>query len=367
MNIDRFKHRSIDYYIKIVFIVAVVLWSIVLWFVLSDRFVAKSVVLVKSAEQANFAQGLASIIPSASGDSELFHLKEYILSTDMLFFLENEIGIAEHFSDESIDVFSRFFSGSDDLNGLYEYYIENIVSVTVDDQANVLILKTTAFSRDYSRLLNSKILAKGESYINELSRTVAQSQVEFLEEQVVQLNERVIASREAILDFQSEVNIISPSDQMAAMQALNVELESSVTKMKAEKDVLLSYQSKTSPRVSEIDVQIDSLLTQIKNNQEKMLGVRDVALSRTSAEFSSLQMAMEFNLEMYGGALAALESVRVETARKLKKVAVLQGADSNILSTEPDRLRNTINFILLLGFLSLLFYLVLIVVMEHKD
>lgn len=75
----------------------------------------------------------------------------------------------------------------------------------------------------------------------------------------------------------------------------------------------------------------------------------------------------QFAQEMYANALATLEATRVEAARKLKQVSVLQSASVPEYPIEPNLSYNVAITIILVMLLSIILNLFLAIIRDHKD
>jgi capsular polysaccharide transport system permease protein len=76
---------------------------------------------------------------------------------------------------------------------------------------------------------------------------------------------------------------------------------------------------------------------------------------------------MQFSQESYSTALSALENTRIEAARKLKQLSVLQSATLPEYAVEPERLYNSAVFIIIALFLGLIVQMLVLIIMDHRD
>jgi capsular polysaccharide transport system permease protein len=70
---------------------------------------------------------------------------------------------------------------------------------------------------------------------------------------------------------------------------------------------------------------------------------------------------------MYSNGLATLEATRVEAARKLKQVSVLQAPTLPEYSIEPNSLQKIVVYSLFILIFTLILNLMMLIVKEHKD
>ena len=91
------------------------------------------------------------------------------------------------------------------------------------------------------------------------------------------------------------------------------------------------------------------------------------ALNNLSAEFQELETNLEFGADMYRSTLSALESARIDAARKLKHLILLQQARLPEAAEYPRRLYNVITFIIITLMMFWIGKLAVATVRDHKD
>ena len=91
------------------------------------------------------------------------------------------------------------------------------------------------------------------------------------------------------------------------------------------------------------------------------------ALNELSSRYQRLELRAQFAQESYSGALMALENTRIEAARKLKQVSVLQSPTIPEYSVEPRRLYNTVVFAIIACLAGLIIQMLVLIVQDHKD
>jgi capsular polysaccharide transport system permease protein len=131
--------------------------------------------------------------------------------------------------------------------------------------------------------------------------------------------------------------------------------------------VLSQYQSSRSPDIIKLTNEIKVLESQINKEKMQLTDVQGKALNKVTADYQALLLKAQFAQEMYANALATLEATRVEAARKLKQVSVLQSASVPEYPIEPNRLYNITVTIILVTLISIILSLFMTIVRDHKD
>jgi len=341
--------------------------SIYWGFLASDRYVSVSNVVLASPQIAAPTLDFNSLLAgSTSNTADMLLLRDYLLSVDMLKKVDEELGFRSHYSNTDIDFFSRLYDRETYLEEVHEYYLKR-VSIVLDDYAQVLRIKVSAFSPKMARDITTFLLEKGEQHMNLMGQRLAEEQVSFLEKQVNEQNERFAATRQELLNYQNKQGLVSPAGTVESINAVVAALEAQLTDLKAKRSTLISFQSNTSPEVVRINTEINSLQEQIEIEKSRMAQQSGDALNTVSSEYQTLELKVQFAQESYSGALAALENTRIEAARKLKQVSVLQTPTLPEYPVEPERLHNSLMFAVVAIFMALITHMLILIIKEHRD
>ncbi|MCK8066947.1 chain-length determining protein [Cobetia sp. 1CM21F] len=346
-----------------IFVVALY-WS--LW--ASDRYVSEANVVLESPQVSVPSLDVSSLLTGggSSNSQDMLLLRDFLLSTDMLKYLVDHAGFRQHYANSGADFFTRLKDEDAPLEKLHEYYLKR-VSVELDSYAGVLRIKVQALTPEKAHQIASLMLSQGEAQMNLLGQRLAQEQVEFLEQQVAILEKRFDITREALLTYQNENGLVSPSATIESLSTVVASLEGQLASLKAQKNALLSYQSKRSSQVIRIDSQIKALNDQINSERDRLARQSGNALNTLSNQYQTLQLKAEFAQQSYSGALSALETTRIEAARKLKQLSILQKPTYPEYSVLPERGYNIILFAVALIFISITINMVVLIIKDHKD
>ncbi|MEE2001540.1 chain-length determining protein [Alkalimonas sp. MEB108] len=321
----------------VVIIVAFFYWMLLA----TDRYVSEANIVLKSPEISPASLNFSSLLSGTSGAGDLLLLRDHLLSVDMLNVLEQQLQIRQHFANKDIDRWSRLSSEDAPMEKFHSYML-NRINIHFDDYANVLRLRVQAYSPEMAQQIAQTLLQEGELHMNRMGQRLAEEQVAFIEGQVEVLEKRLYSAREALLSFQNTHGLVSPTGSVESIMMIVAQLEAQKALLEAQRKASSSFQSPSSPEMQRLDSQIQALNTQINLERSKMATSDGDALNRISAEFETLTLQAQFALELYSNSLLMLESTRVEAARKLKQVSVLQYPTLPQYSVEPRRSYNFI-------------------------
>jgi capsular polysaccharide transport system permease protein len=370
-----FKLKDVWYSIlkrDIILMIAVVaaIFSAVYWLIIaSDRYVSESHVIIQRTDlSGGQSVDFSTILSGAGGVSRADQLlmRDYLLSKDMLKKLDASLNLKAHFSDPQHDIFSRMWLKEPSFEQFYKYFVSR-VSVELDDYAGVLVIKAEAYDPKIAHAIVAMLVSEGERYMNALAHHLAQDQVTFLEKQVAQNNERAIQARQSLLNYQNKKGLVSPQSTAENIVSLVARLEAQRTELETQRSVLQSYLVANHPNIVLLNQQIAAVAKQIAQEQGKLASPSGRTLNRTVEEYQRLEMDAAFTHDVYKTTLIALEKVKVEVARTIKKVSVLQSPTLPDYPLQPRRLYNTLVFTLFIFMMAGVASLLLAIVRDHKD
>jgi capsular polysaccharide transport system permease protein len=334
----------------------------------TDRYVSKAHVVLQSPDIAPPELSFSSMLsgPAGSNTADLLLLREHLISMDMLKKLDAEFDLRGHFSSSEIDYFSRLSDSKAPLETFFEYFLTR-VNARLDDYSGVLIVEAQMFSPQMSQKVVQRLLQYGEQHMNAMGQRLAEDQLAFIEKQVNELNNRLIKANQAVLRFQNQEGILSPSEEAISMASVIAQLQAELISLRAQKKVLASFQSIKSAEMLKVNSQIDSLEQQIVIEKNKLTSSKGNALNAISLEYETIKLKAQFAQELYANALATLEATRVEAARKLKQVSVLAEPNLPEYSIEPQRMYLMALSTILIILSSLILSMVFTIIKDHKD
>ncbi|MCP5415947.1 MAG: chain-length determining protein [Chromatiaceae bacterium] len=334
----------------------------------SDLYVSEANVVLESPQVSVQAFSVSSLFNggAGSGRADTLLLRDYLLSVDMLRKIDNAVDFRRHYADKSIDFFSRLYDENEPIEELHKYYLKRVL-VELDEYAQVLRISVQGFVPKTAYQITAMLLEEGEAHMNALGQRLAEEQVRFLERQVAELAENFNRARIELINYQNEYGLVSPTGTVESLNAVVADLEAQLANLKAKQRVLISYQSASSPEMVKINSEIEALNQQIDQERARLAQASGGALNTLSSEYQTLELKLQFAKESYSGALAALESTRIEAARKLKQVSILQNPTFPEYPVKPERLYNSVAFAIIVLFLGLIAQMLILIVKDHRD
>ncbi|MGH1359479.1 MAG: capsular biosynthesis protein [Burkholderiaceae bacterium] len=324
--------------------------SIYLWGYASDRYVSESRIAIKQADGAQSGSaGLGLIGLGGLRSMEDMHfLEQHIHSLDMLLSLERKLSLRDRWM-ASPDRFGRLEADAS-LESFLQYY-RSRVHVSADASTGIITVETEAFDPDDARIINQGILSISDEFINELSNRVAREQVAFIEQELIESQRRVEATRASVLAYQNQHQVLDPTKQAEMKARLAADLETRLSELQAELNSSLSYLQPKAPPVLALRARIAAIGKQIAKEKAAISGDGLLKLNQIAADYQALTLSADFAADLYKTALSALERARVDATMKLKSLALIVSPHRPDEALRPRRIYLTLTW--LLGLLAL--------------
>lgn len=339
------------------------------WLFSSDRYVSEAIVLIQNTEQismptfdiATVLGGLGSI----SKPDQLL-LREHLLSVDMLKKLDADFNLRAHYSDRRRDFASRMWFKDAAIEWFHRHYLSR-VTVDFDDYAGVLRIRVQAYDAATAQAITLMLVKEGERYMNEMSHALARAQVDFLNTQVASAHEQLLQASHALLDFQNQKGLVSPKATVESIHAIIAKLEEQRTELQTQLASLPRSLDRNHPTRKSLQQSLLAVERQIVQEHAKLASTSGMPLNSLVEEEQRLEMDLDFKRAVYKTALAGLEKGRMDAARTLKQVSVLQLPVLPEYAMEPRRIYGVVATlcitILVIGIVNLLKS----VILDHVD
>ncbi|WP_175691535.1 chain-length determining protein [Burkholderia anthina] len=337
-----FSVKAFRFLVRLV--IAYTVLSIPYWlFFASDRYVSNAIVVVQRTDQIRGPQ--VSLPPSITGlsgvtnpnSSDQLLLTQYLLSLDMLEKLDSAFDLRSHYSGWRHDPISRMLYKNEPIEWFYQYWLSR-VDVEYDAYNGVINIQVQAYDAKTARAIVEFMIHEGEAQMNLISHQLAQSQVDFLTNEVTATHERLLDDTQTMIDFQNHQGLVAPETTAQSLNTLIDRLEAQKTTVQTQLDSLPSTLNANQPIVVMLRKNLAAIEQQIAQRRAELASPSKKTLNYTVEEFQRLQMQVGFATDLYKTALSALEQGRIDAARTLKMVSVLQSPTKPGYPVEPARL-----------------------------
>lgn len=339
------------------------------WLFSSERYVSEAIAIIQNTEQI----GMPTLdIPAVFGalggvnKPDQLLLREHLLSVDMLKKLDAALDLRSHYSDSRRDFASRMWFKDGPIEWFHRYYLSR-VSVVFDDYAGVLRVSAQAYDAKTAQAIAAMLVKEGERFMNEMSHALARAQVNFLDKQVALAQEQVLQASKKLLDFQNQKGLASPKATVESIYAIIAKLEGQRTELQTQLASLPRNLDRNHPTKKSIQQSLQAVERQIAQEHAKLASTSGKPLNSLVEEEQRLELELKFKQDLYKTSLVGLEKGRMDAARTLKHVSVLQMPVMPEYAMEPRRIYGVIATmcitLLLVGIVNLL----KAVILDHVD
>jgi len=334
----------------------------------SDRFTSESIVAVKSAV---VTPGVGGAISLGSGTGLLswedtLYLLDYVHSGSLARQLNERLKLREHFEQPRADLFYRLWPGSS-VEWFVHYY-RSRVELEFSDVNGLLTIRTQGFDAETAEKLNRAILDSSERFVNDFSHRVAAEQMKFSQGEVESASIRMQAARAKLVAFQTANKILDPVAQSAAASALTAELQATIARLEADLKNKLAFMQPDAPQVVTLRDQITANKAQLEAEKARTTNaVGGDRLGTLNTEYQNLLLNAAFAEDAYKSANAALEAARIEAARKLKSLVIVEPPTRAETAEYPRRIYNLLTLLVLCAILYSVVRLIVATIQEHQD
>ncbi|MGY5449845.1 lipopolysaccharide biosynthesis protein [Agarivorans sp. MS3-6] len=327
------KRSSIlSFFLKPLMVLVVLPWlifAIYLLFIASPRFESKMQLIVQQPDSMatmDASMAILSGLGVSSGNTDPQLVKAYVYSNDMLQYLQEHLGVKEHFSQQSVDWFSRLSSDSTQEEGFK--FFQNQVQVDIDESSQIVTIYVRAFEPEYAFQLSKAIAQRAEWYINSIGHQLANAQLEFIQGEHDLVEKRLQKAKQNLLSFQQKYNLLDPEAEGAALSQIAYAIEGQLATAQAELRALESNMSSQAPQVVMAKAKLDSLYEQLAIERERLTVQRGIniegansdglSVSQLLARFTGYKIELELALSAYTSSQVSLEKSRIEAYRQIK-------------------------------------------------
>ena len=317
----------------------------------TERYESRSKIVVKQPDTTStLVPELALLggVSSGANSQDAFLLKEYILSYDMLKYLDSSLNVKSHYTNGNIDVFTSL--SKEAMSEEFLEYYQSMVKIEVDSTSGVVSIYVKAFDADFAKQMSRLILQMAEEFINSISQQLAKSKLEFVNKEHELASSKLNRAQNSLLEYQQKHELLDPESEGAAMQSITFKLESEIAAKRAELNAYNKFMSRNSPEVIQAENVLQGLEQQL-NDERKRLAVENGSAPSVSSKlitYSQLKIEVELALQSYSATLVSLESARVEALQQIKYLVKIENSTLPESTSYPKSGYNTVLFAVIL-------------------
>jgi len=317
------RHRGLMLSFVLVVVMPVLLSIFYLWAVADDQYSSTVGFTVRREEGATSATellgGLAQFAGS-SGSSESDILYEYIQSQELVVDIDERVGLG--------GIYSAHWPG-DPLFALWPdataedllWYWKRVVQISYDQGTRLISLQVLAPEPEQAQLIAGEIVAASQRMINALNTQARSDVMRYANEDLQSSLTRLKAAREALSHFRTRTQIVDPqADIQGRMGVLN-NLQQQLAQALIDNDIVLGTTQESDPRREQAARRIQVIRDRISAERQTFATSDDAGSAGENypellAEFESLSVDLQFAEATYRAALASVDVARANASRQ---------------------------------------------------
>jgi capsular polysaccharide transport system permease protein len=317
-----FKFTANRILFVILFIVPLVIVVFYEMVIASDRYQSEASIIISQENTGATTFDVSFLnLPSSADDKDALSVIEFIMSRDMLHYLDEKHHLRDHYSSSRVDWLVRL-SNTASFEDFHDY-ITNWLVVTYDTTSKIIRLQLQTFDENYSKAVLDSILAKSQEFIDNLNAKVTAEQTRFFDEKMVESEARLKEAKQALLTFQQANRLLTTESESTVILQNISALETELAKDRSEYESLSKTLTVNAPRLQQMQSDISAFENQIRTEKERLSGVSTSSMSELNAQYQDIQLNLEFVTTMYKSNLSQLEQARIEAARRVKFLVVV--------------------------------------------
>jgi len=354
--------------LKLALIAAPMLLGVIYYtLIASDRYTSESMIAVQSALVSPTGGPISlGVGTGLLGWQDTLYVMDYVHSSTLAQQLNERLKLRDHYEQPRADLLYRLWPGTS-----FEWFVKYFrsrVEVEFSDVNGLLTIRAQAFDSDKALELNRAILDSAERFVNEFSHRIAAEQMQFSKGEFDAAAVKWQAAKAKLVEFQTANKILDPIAQSSAASALTAELQATVARMEAELKSKLSFMQSDAPQIITLREQVAANRAQLEAEKARTTnGQGGDRLGTLNTEYQSLVLNAAIAEDGYKAANVALEAARVEAARKLKSLVIVEAPTKADSAEYPRRIYNLLTLLALCAIVYSVVRLIVATIQEHQD
>ncbi|WP_172684833.1 sugar transporter [Phaeobacter sp. 11ANDIMAR09] len=254
-------------------------------------------------------------------------LFEYIQSQEIVSEVESKLDIRNHYSSNwpSDFLFSIWPDAtSEELN----WFWQRFVNLSYDKSSGLIEVQVLAFDPQTAQDIATEIVKLSQSLINDLSIQAREDATRYARDELEVNLVRLKAAREALTGFRTRTQILDPAADIQARMGVLQNLQQQLAQTLIEHDMLSETVNASDPRIEKFQRRIEVIRQRIASEGQTYASARTTTgavgedYPLLLAEYESLMIDQQFAEETYRVALAALDVAKAKAARQSRYLAV---------------------------------------------
>lgn len=299
-----------------------------LWAVAEDQYISTTGFTVRSQENSganDLLGGLATFAGNTTAsDSDILY--EFIQSQEMVEAVDAAIDLRAHYSRHWPDDWAFSIWPDASLEELIWYW-HRIVGIAFDSGSGLIQVQAVGFDAETAQAITQAIVDTSQTRINALNEQAREDAMRYARIDLDESVEQLKAAREALTQFRTRTRIVDPEADIQGRMGVMNNLQQQLAEALIEHDLLQSRVGAEDPRIKQIMQRIGVIRTRIDSERQTFAsnntdtGAVGEDYPSLISEFERLTVDRQYAEETYRAALTALEVARDDATRQSRYLA----------------------------------------------
>lgn len=265
-------------------------------FIVTDRYVSEFQLMVNTPDSGVMSM-FSSILGGGGGsgmNQENYVIERYIQSHAALSKLDELLDLRAHFSQDTVDAFSRLDPNASNENFL-SYYLSRI-KVANDPTSQIIEVQVQAFSPDMAKAIADLLIVLCDDLVNEFNDEARRDTLAFAESEFARSEQQLRDVRKQTSEFRNREGELNPVDSVTMITAIISSLEAQIVEKRVELARSSSYMQPNSVRITALRDDLSALTTQLDIERKRLVNVKGGSVDQP----------------LYGKLLSEYESLLIE-------------------------------------------------------
>lgn len=312
-------------------------------FITSDIYISEAKFSVKSNNElpsVNFMDSLFGGGDTSTLNDDLYIVRDYILSRDMMNLLDRKLDLKSQFQSSHIDFFSRMDKDATEED-FYKSY-KKMIEISLDTNASISTLRVKAYDPVFAQRVANLIIQKSEELVNRMTNRIIDDTMKFARSEVTNAEELVRKTSDDMSNFRYKSKSFDPGEETRALLSIVTGIETDLAKAKAELIEAESYMNPDSVQVKNLRSRVNALEKQRENEKQRIAKGNGTLEDYTQLiyDYEPLQLNKTLAEKQYASALTSLEAARAEAQQKRRYLITFVTPTIPDDAAEPNRLKS---------------------------
>lgn len=272
---------------------------------------------------SGFGNILASFGIGQDGTNDVYVVRNYLQSHDMLSHLDKTVGYRGLVSaPQRGDVVTALPIDASTDDALR--YFRSMVQIKLSTIEQIITFKAQSYSPNDARSIAAEMIKASEAFVNQLNERASQDQLKYAETNVRSAEKAVAESRLALNKWRNQNASINPEKQLEMLQTILTSLEGELAKTRAEIKEANSLPNAAvwEPRRNSLRAKEEALVSQIARERSRLTGSNSTVANQMLG-YEKLSIDRDLAEKSYSAAILSLETARQEAAKQNKYVVTI--------------------------------------------